>query len=505
MSEASHPAKSSVWWRRSAVSLVLLALVGACVPLFSWAFQSPVVDNVMTHRVAKGDLSVTVTEQGTLESSSNIEIKCNVKGGSTVIWVIETGTQVYEGDILVELDTSTIEDNVTQKKIAYENALANKIISESDVAVAEASITEYLEGTYKEERSTIEKEIFDAEEALRSAQLSYESASRLAAKGMVRSLQLDGENFSVESAKKELELKQTRLKALEKFTKQKRVQELTSTLAAAEARLAADTSALALEEQRLEREKEQLVNCTIRSTGDGLVIFPSAAAWKETPDIEEGATVREQQTLLMIPDLNKMQVKVGIHESKVDRLNVGMLAKIQLQDQTIEGEVAEIAEVTRPAGWWTGNLVKYDTVIRLPQYPGLKPGMSAIVDVVLAQHTDVLTLPVATVVESPEGFLCWVKTDSGVEKRSIELGDTNDEFIIVTAGVSEGEEVVLEPTAFVDESQMQSLALGTETADGDTSADDRDEAKVPKSEATQKLNSKTATTQQESSAATQQL
>ena len=346
-----------------------------------------------THRVSRGSLSVTVTEQGTLESSSNIEIKCRVKGvASTVLWVIETGTLVKEGDILVELDTSTIEDNITQKQISYENALANKIISESDVAVAEKSITEYLEGTYKEELATIEKEIFDAEQALRTAQLKADSAERLAAKGMVRNLQLESEQFAVESAKKELELKKTRLNALQQYTKEKKLQELNSTLDAAKARLAADESALRLEEHRLEREKQQLENCTIRSPGEGLVIFPSAAAWRETPDIEEGATVREQQTLLMIPDLNKMQVKVGIHESRVDRLQLGMIAKVQLQELVLEGEIAEVAEVTRPAGWWTGNLVKYDTIIQLPPHPGLKPGMSAIVDVVLAQHDDVLTL-----------------------------------------------------------------------------------------------------------------
>jgi biotin carboxyl carrier protein len=270
---------------------------------------------------------------------------------------------------------------------------------------------------------------------------------------MVRDLQLEGERFAVESARKDLELKKTRLEALDKYTKTKMLQELNSTLDAARARLAADESALALEEQRLEREKEQLENCTIRSTGEGLVIFPSAAAWKETPDIEEGATVREQQTLLMIPDLKKMQVKVGIHESKVDRLRLGMKARVQLQDVTLDGEVAEIAEVTRPAGWWTGNLVKYDTIIKLPPHPGLKPGMSAIVDVILAEYKDVLTVPVASIIEGTEGYLCWVKSDQGVKRRLIELGDTNDEFVIVKGGLAEGEEVVLNPLAFVDEAQ----------------------------------------------------
>ena len=63
----------------------------------------------MTHVVQRGNLSVTVTENGMLESSNNEEIKCMVKGGSTVLWVIETGTFVKPGDELVRLDTSLIE------------------------------------------------------------------------------------------------------------------------------------------------------------------------------------------------------------------------------------------------------------------------------------------------------------------------------------------------------------------------------------------------------------
>ncbi|QEF99869.1 hypothetical protein Mal15_39360 [Stieleria maiorica] len=87
--------------------------------------------------------------------------------------------------------------------------MANTITAESDVAVAEKSITEYLEGTFVEERGTIEKEIFDAEQALKQAELSYESNLRMAAKGLIKPLRLQGEKFAVESARKALELKQT--------------------------------------------------------------------------------------------------------------------------------------------------------------------------------------------------------------------------------------------------------------------------------------------------------
>ena len=59
-----------------------------------------------------------------------------------------------------------------------------------------------------------------------------------------------------------------------------------------------------------------------------------------------------------------------------------------------------IASVTSPAGWWTGNQVKYDTIIQLPSEEGLRPGMSAEVEIIIARHENVLTIPVAAVLET---------------------------------------------------------------------------------------------------------
>lgn len=468
---ASNPATS--WLKRL---LILSILAGGTVGLGAIApklMTSSTKVKHLTHKVSREDLAVVVTENGAVESSNNKEIKCMVKGGSTVLWVIETGTMVKPGDELVKLDQSQIEDKILQQKIVYENAMANKITAESDVAVAKTSITEYLEGTYQAEKSNIEKEIFEAEQALRKAELAVQSALRLTAKGVVKDLQLEGEQFAVDSARKDLQLKKTKLESLEKYNKVKSVQELESKLRAAEAKLASFEASLSLEQARLEREKRQLENCIIRAETEGMVIFPSMAAWKDTPDITEGAVVREQQTLLMIPDFSQMQVKVGIHESKVDRLKVGMKAKVQLQELVLEGEVSEIAEVTRPAGWWTGNLVKYDTIIKLPQHPGLKPGMSAVVDIVLAEHKEVLTVPVAAIIEGTGGLFCWVQTPDGVRKRLVRVGDTNDQFSIILDGLNETDEVILNPLAYIDEAQELAMEM--------QQSDDKDSGAKPDS------------------------
>ena len=155
MNEQTKATAGSRWIKPIAIFVVLAAVLGAAAPFVGNSLKTNKTEDVLTHTVSRGSLAVSVSEDGTLESSSNIEIKCKVKGGSTVLWVIETGTMVAEGDVLVELDTSQIEDNITQQQIQYETALANRIISNSDVAVAETSITEYLEGTFQRQQTKI--------------------------------------------------------------------------------------------------------------------------------------------------------------------------------------------------------------------------------------------------------------------------------------------------------------------------------------------------------------
>ncbi|MEM9589566.1 MAG: efflux RND transporter periplasmic adaptor subunit, partial [Planctomycetota bacterium] len=184
----------------------------------------------------------------------------------------------------------------------------------------------------------------------------------------------------------------------------------------------------------------------------GLVIYPSAAAWKNTPDITVGANVRNDQVLLLMSDLDQMQVKVGIHESIIDRMEPGMIANVTLPEVSLQGKVTKVASVAQPAGWWTGNVVKYDTIVSLPPGHGLKPGMSAEVEIVMATHRDVLSIPVSAVMETDDGAFCWVIDDSGVSRRPIQVGDSNDIFIIVQAGLSEGERVALRPLDDQEES-----------------------------------------------------
>jgi len=75
----------------------------------------------------------------------------------------------------------------------------------------------------------------------------------------------------------------------------------------------------------------------------------------------------------------------------------------------------------------------------------------------------VLTIPVAAVLQTTDGDFCWVKTEDAAERRSLELGDSDDQFIVLEAGLEEGEEVVLDPLASIEEAQILALEPFDET------------------------------------------
>ncbi|MEM7312581.1 MAG: hypothetical protein AAF497_05460 [Planctomycetota bacterium] len=485
LSPPDEGATSATDWGalRAAAFIGILVIAGvAAAVAYMPTSESTNTGRFLTHTIGRGKLTVSVTEQGTLESSNNTEIKCKVRGFSLVTYVVPAGTAVEKGQELVRLDTKVIEEQHSLTKTNTFIAEATLAQTQADVEKAKIAIEAYEKGRFRSQLQVLEKELAAHKRNLRTARIMHERSESLFRQGYVTELEVEGNAFTVTQAELELKVKETEIKVLKDFTRKMQMETLNGNKTASESKLAADKAGLAMEVKRRDRAAQELEDCVIRAEKAGLVIYPSAASWKTTPDITEGATVRKDQVLLLMPDLSQMQVKLGIHESVIDRVRPGLKAVVTLPDKTLEAKVSDVASVTRPAGWWTGNVVKYDTIIELPSDEGLKPGMSAEVDVILAVHDDVLMIPVAAVVETEQGSFCWVESpnDEQPQKRLLDLGDSNDVFIEVIAGLNEGEQVVLTPTAIIDEAQddaRMTLAQPTSSSDAEPKSNSTESTK----------------------------
>lgn len=409
----------------------------------------------LSHLVEKRLLEVTISEQGTVQSSDNTEIKCRVRGFSTVTYIIDAGTEVKEGDVLVRLDTKRVEDAIS--KHTTESHTARATLEESIANLKQCLLAEdaYLMGEYKTRLQKLERQLKVARTNLETAETHLANTRSMFNQGYVTLLEVESNEFTVRRAKLDLEMVETDLAVLEKYTRTMRLETIWGSLAAAKSKKQADEAGLAMDEGRRDRALMELEHCVIKATKPGLVIYPSSAAWKDTPDVTVGAGVRRDQTLLLMPDLSKMQVKVGIHESMVSRVHVGMSAKVTLANSVLDGTVSSVASVAEPAGWWTGNVVKYDVIVDIPSMDDLKPGMTAEVDLLLASYEDAVTIPVTSVMQTEEGCFCWVKAGDSFVRKPISIGDGNEVFLIVKSGLNIGDEVALLPQAMGEESEEE--------------------------------------------------
>jgi HlyD family secretion protein len=459
----------------SLVGLVALVLLVSANGSDAWMpnMFSGTPPNHLTHTIERKSLEVTITEQGTVQSSENTEIKCRVRGFSTVTYIIDAGTDVKEGDVLVQLDTKRVEDAIS--KHTTESHTARATLEGSIANLNECLLAEdaYFEGEYKTRVQSLQSQLKVARNNLETAEMHLKKSRSMFNQGFVTLLEVESNEFTVTRAKLELEVVETNLSVLEKYTKNMRLETIRGNLAAAKSKKEADESGLAMDEGRRDRAKKELELCVIKATKPGLVIYPSSAAWKDTPDVTVGAGVRRDQTLLLMPNLSKMQVKVGVHESIIARVHVGMDANVTLANRVLKGKVTSVASVARPAGWWTGNVVKYDVIIDVPPLEDLKPGMTAEVDLLLATYEDALVIPVASVTQTDVGCFCWVKRGDGYVRNPILLGDGNEIFLVVEQGLEAGDEVALSPQAIVADLGLESGDSGSEQAtNGDAGAQD---------------------------------
>ena len=434
--------------------LVVILLVGGVFGLSRLAGGSAKnTKKVLRHEVKVDEMIITVTEDGNVESASNIDVKCRVSGGSSILSIVEDGKYVKKGDELVTLDSSSIEDKINSQTITFNQAKSSLVEATTAVEVANISVKEYLQGVYKQELQTADANITIYMENLRSAQNSLEHTKKMFRKGFVSVLELESQQFNVKHSQLNLETAKTAKEVLEKFTRAKTLADLNSKVKQAEAKLDSVKAQYELEKNRLAEFKDQLKFCTIKAPQAGMVVYanPRSRWGQQSGQIEEGSTVRERQTIIQLPDLERMQVKVTVHETKVEKLQRGMPARVKIQGKELKGRVISIANQPEAGSWFSGSVKEYATIVKIDgSMEGLKPGMTAEVEILVSHKPKAVTLPVAAVVNKDNSFFCWVEKDGSYEKRNLDLGMTDDKYVEVINGVVEGDVVALNPRAAID-------------------------------------------------------
>lgn len=108
---------SSVWWRRPRILIAAVLLVLAVLGGYVWKTwqKASTVPGYITEPVSRGDLKLTVTANGTLQPTRSVSIGSELSG--TVLRVlVDVNDHVKKGQVLVELDTAKLADQVLRSR-----------------------------------------------------------------------------------------------------------------------------------------------------------------------------------------------------------------------------------------------------------------------------------------------------------------------------------------------------------------------------------------------------
>jgi multidrug efflux pump subunit AcrA (membrane-fusion protein) len=225
-----------------------------------------------------------------------------------------------------------------------------------------------------------------------------------------------------------------------------------SKLAQARARLNSAKGQYDVQLRQRKDLNEQLAKCTLPAKKTGLVVYGSGRGDMEyyggEERVREGATVRERQAIITIPDMTRMSVNVKIHESYIKKVKKGLKAHITVDafpDETLTGEITKVGVLPDSQNrWMSPDLKVYLTTITIDgTHDWVKPGMSAKVEIMVNKLEDVVYIPVQAVSPDDGKQICYVAGTFKPERREVEVGEFTDEFIQVKSGLKEGERVLL--------------------------------------------------------------
>lgn len=521
--ETTSHEKSAAPTKRIGI-IAVVALLVCAVAVFGYRkWTAPKAEEMQFYKVKRGDMLISVVEGGALRAVKESVIRSEFEGISRIISIVQEGSYVKSGDVLVELDSSELKDRVNQQEVSYQNSefsfiqakenfsiqksLVESQIKDAELRVefAKSDYDKYIEGDAPQQVKTATNNIVIRKEQLQRAQDKLEWTQQLFKKGYASKSELEADMLSLMQSKISVEQAEEELRLFQKYDVPKnerrykaaweqaemefqRLQQRTSNqLAQAEANLRTSQRALELTHEKLKELKQQLENAKIKAPQDGLVVYASSGFGDRGQMlIEEGAQVRQRQEIIKLPDVSQMIVEIRVHESHVLQIKPGLPAWVTIDsipDQRFKARVTKVAVLPNSQDRWLNpNLKVYSTDVLIEdELPDLKPGASARAEIVVTNLVNALTVPLQSVTTLKGKQVCFVQSSKGLTPVPVSVGNFNDQFIEIRGGLKEGDQVALTPPPNIgDDIELDGSMLANETPNdrASTSSTDKDRSRL---------------------------
>src|SRR5947199_1343018 len=399
---------------RRLAALVLLILV---VPTAWLLARAPAEDSALIARVKRGPFVVTVTTSGELRARQFVQITGPTNAQQAGAFqmkiqsIVPEGTIVKQGDVVAELDRSTLANKLDEVRLALQKAQAQYEQAMLDSTLTLSTARENIrtmELALEEIRLAKEQAVYEAPTVQRQAAIDYERADR-----------------ALTQARSDYDTKteQARAKMRE---------------------VGAD-----LQRQRnlLKAVQDVMTGFTIRAPAPGMVIY--VKEWNGRKRTVGSQVNAWEPSVATLPDLTQMESVTYVNEIDVRKLAVGQPVMVTLDaDPTkhLTGTVASVANVGEQRPNADAKVFEMKVTI-LQADTTLRPGMTT------GNAIETLKLGVALYVplealSSAGGIPVVYRQDGGhVTKQEVISGPMNDDEVVIIRGLGENDRVLLTPPA----------------------------------------------------------
>jgi HlyD family secretion protein len=484
---------SRSWFRRllpATLGVGVVVLLASTLLLTRATGFAASAASVPTFQAQRGPLTISVIESGAIKSQEQVILKNEVEGQTTLIYLIPEGTRVQEGQLLAELDASKLHDDRVEQQIRVENAEAAFIGARENLAVvrnqadsdiskaqlaydfAQEDVTKYLEGEYPQELREAESKITIAREETERASEKLQWSERLFQEKYISQTELEADRLTFKRADLEHQLAVAAKELLEGYTHKRQVAQLESDvqqteralertklkanadIVQAEAQLKAKEAEFEQQKSKLAKIDEQIGKSKLVAPRAGLVVYATSTRTGGrggmTQPLEEGQTVRERQELIYLPSTEAMMAELMIHESSLEKVQVGQPVKITvdaMSGKVFTGQVTSIAPLPDAQNMFMNPDRKvYATKVYLDgSNSELRTGMSCRAEIMIQKLEDATYVPVQAVVRVAGQPTVYVQSGNDLKPRSVTTGLDNSSMVHIVSGLAAGEVVSLAP------------------------------------------------------------
>jgi HlyD family secretion protein len=403
---------------------VLIGIVIVAVAVY-YFLLSPKPDTEVAVKVSKGQFPIEVTTTGELvaKHSEKIlgpsELSQNQIYQVKIVDIIPDGTVVDSGQYVAKLDPSEIsnkiKDEATNLEKLESQVTTTRIDTSMDLRNARDELVN-LKYDLEQRQIELDQSKYEPPATVRQAEIALEKANR-----------------AYDQAQKSYRLR---------FSK-------------AQANMQVVMASYNQVKRKLENLNAAMDKLTITAPKAGMVVYRKS--WDGTK-AGAGSTVNfwDSFTVAELPDLREMISKTYVNEIDISKVKVGQPVKIGIDafpDKSFTGKVIEVANIGEQLP--NSNAKVFEVRVQVNEFDSiLRPSMTTKNTIITEVLDNVMYIPMEALFVDDSVSYVFRKHGNRVVKQQVVPGLSNDNDIIIRAGITKDDEVLLLPPDNADRLKM---------------------------------------------------